>query len=152
VKTRAAIVDDRAAPLRIEEVELDPPGPGEVLVRIEACGVCRSDLCRPCRRGRPALCERVAMSTRGAGGLCWRGRTVDRFMGLGAFGERVVVPEAMAVPVLAEMPASRSCLLVCAVMISTYWPIASVRSPRSTRRWPTPGAAAICVSSSRSER
>jgi len=31
-------------PLSIEEVELDPPGPGEVLVRIRAAGLCHSDL------------------------------------------------------------------------------------------------------------
>ncbi|MDE2367669.1 MAG: zinc-dependent alcohol dehydrogenase family protein [Burkholderiales bacterium] len=31
-------------PLRIREVELDPPGPGEVLVRIRAAGLCHSDL------------------------------------------------------------------------------------------------------------
>ena len=31
-------------PLRIEEVELAPPGPGEALVRIAAAGLCHSDL------------------------------------------------------------------------------------------------------------
>ncbi|MGH8718801.1 MAG: zinc-dependent alcohol dehydrogenase family protein [Burkholderiales bacterium] len=31
-------------PLVIEEVELDPPGPGEVLVKIKAAGLCHSDL------------------------------------------------------------------------------------------------------------
>lgn len=31
-------------PLAIEELELDPPGPGEVLVRIAAAGLCHSDL------------------------------------------------------------------------------------------------------------
>jgi Zn-dependent alcohol dehydrogenase len=31
-------------PLRIEEVELDAPGPGELLVRIRAAGLCHSDL------------------------------------------------------------------------------------------------------------
>lgn len=31
-------------PLVIEELELDPPGPGEVLVRIKAAGLCHSDL------------------------------------------------------------------------------------------------------------
>lgn len=30
--------------IAIEEIALEPPGPGEVLVRIEASGVCRSDL------------------------------------------------------------------------------------------------------------
>jgi alcohol dehydrogenase len=31
-------------PLRLEEVELAPPGPGELLVRIRAAGLCHSDL------------------------------------------------------------------------------------------------------------
>lgn len=31
-------------PISISEVDLDPPGPGEVLVRIEAAGICHSDL------------------------------------------------------------------------------------------------------------
>jgi alcohol dehydrogenase len=31
-------------PLVIEDLELDPPGPGEVLVRIRAAGLCHSDL------------------------------------------------------------------------------------------------------------
>jgi len=31
-------------PLTVSDLELDPPGPGEVLVQIEAAGVCHSDL------------------------------------------------------------------------------------------------------------
>ena len=31
-------------PISIEEVELDPPGPGELLVRIAGGGLCHSDL------------------------------------------------------------------------------------------------------------
>jgi alcohol dehydrogenase len=34
----------QSRPLRIAEVELDPPGPGEMLVRIRAAGLCHSDL------------------------------------------------------------------------------------------------------------
>ena len=34
----------RTRPLTIGELELDPPGPGEVLVEISAAGVCHSDL------------------------------------------------------------------------------------------------------------
>ncbi len=41
---RAAVLREVGAPLQIEEVELDEPGPGEVRVRIEAAGVCHSDL------------------------------------------------------------------------------------------------------------
>ncbi|MFL5155591.1 MAG: zinc-dependent alcohol dehydrogenase family protein [Microvirga sp.] len=34
----------KSKPLSIEEIELDPPGPGEVLVRVAAAGLCHSDL------------------------------------------------------------------------------------------------------------
>lgn len=52
MKIRAAILETEglprpyhdSRPLRIQEVELDPPGPGEVLVRIRAAGLCHSDL------------------------------------------------------------------------------------------------------------
>jgi alcohol dehydrogenase len=52
MKIRAAILDRMGAeapyavskPLRIAEVDLDPPGRGEVLVRIAAAGLCHSDL------------------------------------------------------------------------------------------------------------
>jgi alcohol dehydrogenase len=52
MKIRAAVLDTMGAatpyatsrPLRIAEVELDPPGPGEVLIRIRAAGLCHSDL------------------------------------------------------------------------------------------------------------
>jgi alcohol dehydrogenase len=35
---------EQSQPLTLEEVELDPPGAGEVLVRIRAAGLCHSDL------------------------------------------------------------------------------------------------------------
>jgi S-(hydroxymethyl)glutathione dehydrogenase/alcohol dehydrogenase len=38
MKTRAAIVENKGGPLRIEEVDLADPGPGEVCIRVEACG------------------------------------------------------------------------------------------------------------------
>jgi len=52
VKTRAAIlhaIDTQAPfanskPLKIEEIELDEPGAGEVLVKVAAAGLCHSDL------------------------------------------------------------------------------------------------------------
>lgn len=33
-----------STPLRVQDLTLDPPGPGELLVRIEAAGLCHSDL------------------------------------------------------------------------------------------------------------
>ena len=52
MKVRAAVLNAMGAtapyakskPLTIEEVELRPPGPGEILVRMGAAGLCHSDL------------------------------------------------------------------------------------------------------------
>src|SRR5215203_6510694 len=44
MKIRAAVLEEFAKPLVVQEVELDGPGPGEVLVRLAACGVCHTDL------------------------------------------------------------------------------------------------------------
>jgi S-(hydroxymethyl)glutathione dehydrogenase/alcohol dehydrogenase len=44
VKIRAAVLETFGAPLEVQEVDLQEPGPGEVLVRLEACGVCHTDL------------------------------------------------------------------------------------------------------------
>jgi alcohol dehydrogenase len=52
MKTRAAILETHGAvppyaqsrPLHIAEVDLDPPGAGEVLISIRAAGLCHSDL------------------------------------------------------------------------------------------------------------
>jgi S-(hydroxymethyl)glutathione dehydrogenase/alcohol dehydrogenase len=44
VKIRAAVLEEFAAPLHVTEVELADPRPGEVLVRLEACGVCHTDM------------------------------------------------------------------------------------------------------------
>jgi len=41
---RAAVLEEFGAPLVVQEVELDDPGSGEVLVRLAACGVCHTDL------------------------------------------------------------------------------------------------------------
>jgi len=41
---RAAVLEQFGRPLVVQEVELAEPGPGEVLVRLVACGVCHTDL------------------------------------------------------------------------------------------------------------
>ena len=41
---KAAIVKQFGKPLVIEEVPVPQPGPGEVLVKVKACGVCHTDL------------------------------------------------------------------------------------------------------------
>jgi S-(hydroxymethyl)glutathione dehydrogenase/alcohol dehydrogenase len=44
MRMRAAVLEEFGAPLVVQEVELAEPGPGEVLVRLVACGVCHTDL------------------------------------------------------------------------------------------------------------
>lgn len=52
IETRGAVLRSMGAelpyadsqPLRIEALQLEPPGPGELLVRVRAAGVCHSDL------------------------------------------------------------------------------------------------------------
>ncbi|MGZ8666216.1 MAG: zinc-binding dehydrogenase, partial [Solirubrobacterales bacterium] len=44
MKMRAAVLEEFGAPLEVQEVELAEPRSGEVLVRLEACGVCHTDL------------------------------------------------------------------------------------------------------------
>lgn len=52
MKIRAAVLEAmgrpapyaQSRPLAVQEIELGPPGPGEVLVRIRAAGLCHSDL------------------------------------------------------------------------------------------------------------
>jgi D-arabinose 1-dehydrogenase-like Zn-dependent alcohol dehydrogenase len=41
---RAMVFHKASEPLRLEEIAQPEPGPGEVLIRVEACGVCRTDL------------------------------------------------------------------------------------------------------------
>src|SRR5258707_8858996 len=41
---KAAILRDFKAPLTIEEIEQPKPGAHDVLIQVEACGVCHSDL------------------------------------------------------------------------------------------------------------
>ena len=44
MRTRAAVLREPGRPVVVEEVELDAPRPGEVLVDVVAAGVCHSDL------------------------------------------------------------------------------------------------------------
>src|ERR1700745_2757656 len=41
---RAAVLEEFGKPLNVTEVDLDEPRRGEVLVRLEACGVCHTDM------------------------------------------------------------------------------------------------------------
>ena len=44
MQIRAAVLEEFGQPLKIQEIDLAGPAKGEVLVRLEACGVCHTDL------------------------------------------------------------------------------------------------------------
>jgi Zn-dependent alcohol dehydrogenase len=191
VRTRGAVLREMGAkrpyaesrPLEIVELELDPPGPGELLVRAGAAGLCHSDLsvidgsrprvmpmalgheaagevvetgagvsgfepgdhvvlafvpacgsCRPCREGRPALCEPGALANANgtllSGAIRIRdsaGDPVHHHLGVSAFSEHVVVSERSAVKVDPDLPWEIAAVFGCAVLTGVG---AAVRSAR----------------------
>ena len=54
---QAAVVEQFGSPLAIRELEIPSPGPGQILVKTEACGVCHTDLhaARGDWAGRPPI-------------------------------------------------------------------------------------------------
>jgi aryl-alcohol dehydrogenase len=73
VKIQAWVQREPAVPPRLETLDLDEPRPDELLVRLEACGVCHTDLFAPRRFPLPAVfghegagvVERVGTTIRG---------------------------------------------------------------------------------------
>lgn len=43
MRVTAAVVDELGGPFRVEDLDLDEPGPGEALVRVVATGICHTD-------------------------------------------------------------------------------------------------------------
>ena len=41
---RAMILEAQRQPLRLADIPEPEPGPGQLLIRVNACGVCRTDL------------------------------------------------------------------------------------------------------------
>ena len=44
MRVRAAVLEEFARPLVVQELDLAEPGPGEALIRLVACGVCHTDM------------------------------------------------------------------------------------------------------------
>jgi S-(hydroxymethyl)glutathione dehydrogenase/alcohol dehydrogenase len=171
MQIHAAILWEQGQPLSVESAELDAPGPDEVLVEMQAAGVCHSDLhpargdwpvktpvvlghegagvvrevgasvtqlrpgdhvvlcwapacgvCPPCREGRAALCDRVEKVTfrnklpSGPTKLHARQKDIAPFLGTACFSTFVVVPEAGAIRVPADVPFDALATLGCAVI------------------------------------
>ncbi|WP_423905684.1 zinc-dependent alcohol dehydrogenase family protein [Candidatus Spongiihabitans sp.] len=67
----------KSQPLRIEEIELDPPGRGELLIQIKAVGLCHSDLLAI--NGERAKPTPMVIGHEGAGVVAEIGAGVDGF-------------------------------------------------------------------------
>ncbi|HEY3025238.1 MAG TPA: Zn-dependent alcohol dehydrogenase [Pyrinomonadaceae bacterium] len=76
MKIKAAILWEQGAPLSVEEVELEAPHAGEVLVEVKAAGVCHSDL-HPARGDWPSRSPLV-LGHEGAGIVRGVGKDVTR--------------------------------------------------------------------------
>ena len=77
MRMKAAVMYEVKKPLVVEEVELDPPKTGEVLVKMVATGVCHSDLhvyTGDLQRPLP-----VILGHEGAGIIAEVGPGVDKF-------------------------------------------------------------------------
>ncbi|MBM3556063.1 MAG: zinc-binding dehydrogenase [Alphaproteobacteria bacterium] len=84
---RAARLDAPGKPLRIEAVAIPKPGPDEVLVRVEACGLCGTDLHLAVVGDIPVERAPITLGHEGAGTVVALGRDVtDR-----KEGDRVVL-------------------------------------------------------------
>ena len=67
---KAAVLNTRKGPLDIEEIQIDKPGPREVLLRTAASGVCASDL-KLIDAGMPGGAAIVPATSRPASSSRW---------------------------------------------------------------------------------
>jgi len=166
---RAALIEESAKPFAlVDDVRIEDPRAGEVLVRVSHCGICHSDLtfadtpgmpapvilgheaagvvervgagvasvapgdkvlltplascgrCYWCVRHQPTLCAEAqsfmtGLLPDGRTPLSRGGKPVFRGLGVGGFGERVIVRENGAVKIPADTPLEIACVIGCAV-------------------------------------
>jgi S-(hydroxymethyl)mycothiol dehydrogenase len=161
--TRGLVYAEAGARPAVEEITLDAPGPNEVQVRVEACGVCHTDLhvvetggwgmrfpillghegagvveevgagvasvkpgdrvviawrapcgdsCRACKNGDPRRCSNNLRAKRRMHRAA-DGAVLNAVLRCGTFADRVIVHEACAVKMPAELPAEQACLIAC---------------------------------------
>ena len=110
MRIRAAVLERTGASLVLEELELAPPGPGEVLVRLRASGICHSDQ-NAIDGVAEARCPTV-LGHEGAG--------VVEALGLGV--RRVSVGDHVALSWAPSCGECSECLRDLPQLCSTAWP------------------------------
>jgi Zn-dependent alcohol dehydrogenase len=110
VKISAAVLERTGGPLTLAELDLAPPGPGEVLVRLHASGVCHSD--QNAIDGTSATRCPAVLGHEGAGVVESVGPGVTRV----AAGDHVALSWAPSCGFCAE------CLRELPHLCSTAWP------------------------------
>jgi S-(hydroxymethyl)glutathione dehydrogenase/alcohol dehydrogenase len=85
MRMRAAVLEEFGAPLVVQEVDLAEPRAGEALVRLEACGVCHTDM-YTASGADPSGYAPTVLGHEGAGVVEAIGEGVDEL----AVGDRVV--------------------------------------------------------------
>ncbi|MCK9900905.1 alcohol dehydrogenase [Parafrankia colletiae] len=85
MKATAAVLRQATGPYLIEDVVLDPPGPGELLVRVVSAGMCHSDMLP--RQGDPLAPPPIITGHEGAGVVEAVGAGVERV----SVGDHVVL-------------------------------------------------------------
>ena len=85
MRTTAAVLYDVNKPYSIETVELDPPKRGEVLIKVGAAGVCRSDL--HFQKGEAAIAMPAVLGHEGAGTV----QSVGEGVTMARAGDRVIL-------------------------------------------------------------
>lgn len=75
IAIEAAVVEGAGSPLRFERLIMDPPGPGQVRVRLRACGICHTDMVM--RDGALPISFPVILGHEGAGVVDAVGPGVD---------------------------------------------------------------------------
>jgi Zn-dependent alcohol dehydrogenase len=85
MRVRAALFEAPGAPLAVRTIDLDGPGPGDALVRIDAVGICGSDL--HVVKGEWVRPRPMVLGHEGAGVVEAVGSDVDDL----AVGDRVIL-------------------------------------------------------------
>lgn len=101
MKTRAAVFHAPGEPFEVTEIDLDEPGPGDVVVRMVAVGICGTDL--HSIRGEWSRPTPVVLGHEGAGVVEWAGSEVESV----SAGDEVVLSWAPGCGVCSDCAAGR---------------------------------------------